>query len=63
MVGASYASFRNAFPSTNLNHMLVMNHIQHTYSRRDPSNHCEHRFVFQNPQAIKSPKSLVLINT
>jgi hypothetical protein len=53
MVGASYASFRNVFPSIDLNHRLVMNHIQHTYSRRDPSNHCEHGFVFQIPQVPK----------
>jgi hypothetical protein len=53
MVGASYASFRNAFPSTNLNHWLVVNHIQHTYSRRDPSNQWEHGFFFQIPQVPK----------
>jgi hypothetical protein len=50
MAWASYASFRNAFPSINLNHWLVMNHIQHTYSRRDPFNHCEHGFFSQIPQ-------------
>jgi hypothetical protein len=48
MVGASYASFRNAFPSTNLNHWLVMNQIQHTYSTIDPPNHCEHGFFFSS---------------